>query len=47
MSRGMAWPMVGVVRGSEACAADSQPREAGAGGPAGAGFGGWSKKIRD
>ena len=24
-----------------------QPWEAGAGGPAGAGFGGWSKKIRD
>ena len=38
---------MGVGWGGEACVAAQLAREAGAGGPAGAGLGGWSKKIRD
>ena len=47
VSRGMAWPAVGVVGAVRPARQLSWPREAGAGGPASAGFGGWSKKIRD
>ena len=47
VSRGMAWPAVGVVGAVRPARQHSRPREAGAGSPAGAGFGGWSKKIRD
>ena len=47
VSRGMARPTVGVEGAVRHAQQHSQPREAGAGGLAGAGFGGWSKKIRD
>jgi hypothetical protein len=47
VSRGMAWPAVGVVGAVRPVWHHSRPWEAGAGSPAGAGFGGWSKKIRD
>ena len=46
MSRGMAWPAVGVVRGGEASRHHSRPWEAGARDTTGAALGGWSKKTR-
>ena len=47
MSRGMTWLVVGVVGAVRPAWQHIWQWEAGAGGPAGAGFGGWRKKIRD
>ena len=44
MSRGMAWPAVGIVGAVRPLRQHSQPREAGAGGMTSAALGGWSKK---
>ena len=46
MSRGMAWPAVGVVGAVRPPRQHSRPREAGACGTTGAALGGWSKDQR-